>query len=150
MYQWKRDCPWNLTRRRARGRRIPQCDPQKLIQRTYPRYQSYPNAPSGASTAGPHFGGGRFGANDCVPQGANSYSTFDVCVLGYACHLQISEFLCMFLTISVDLDNIYKIEVAVPVLFFRSAFGLCTFVLVESEGKKTKVEDRDKSSKGNE
>ena len=64
-----------------------------------------PSAPSGASTAGPHFVGGRFGANDCVLQVANSLSTFDVCVLGYARHLQISEFLCMFLTFSVDLEN---------------------------------------------
>ena len=64
-----------------------------------------PNAPSGASTAGPRFVGGRFGANDSILQVADSLSTFDVCVLGYARHLQISEFLCMFLTFCVDSEK---------------------------------------------
>ena len=70
-----------------------------------PRGPADPNAPSGASTAGPPFVGGRFGANDCILQVADGLSTFDVCVLGYARHSQISEFLCMFLIFSVDLKN---------------------------------------------
>ena len=72
------------------------------LARRSPRGPADPNAPSGASTAGPPFVGGRFGANDCILQVADSLSTFDVCVLGYARHSQISEFLCMFLIFSVD------------------------------------------------
>ena len=48
-----------------------------------PKAYIYPNAPSGASTAGPPFVGGRFGANDCILQVGNSLLSFDVCVLGY-------------------------------------------------------------------